>query len=143
MILPIVQELAAGVQEPPSRYVVREHDRPAAAASDAIPEPIPIVDLSRLSTAATDEVAKLRSALQNWVLFLAVGHGIEPEFLAEMMQLTRGFFNLPLEEKQKYSNLVNGWDFRFGGYGNDIVLSEDQTLDWNDYHRGARVPRSP
>ncbi|CAN6166394.1 unnamed protein product [Urochloa humidicola] len=131
-IPPIVQELAAGVQEPPSQYVVRERDRPAAAASRAIPEPIPIVDLSRLSAAAADEVAKLRSALQNWGLFLAVGHGMEPEFLAEMMQLTRGFFNLPLEEKQKYSNLVNGKDFRFEGYGNDIVLSEDQTLDWSD-----------
>ncbi|CAO2168850.1 unnamed protein product [Urochloa humidicola] len=53
MIPPIVQELAADVQEPPSRYVVREQDRPAAAAFDAIPEPIPIIDLSRLSTAAT------------------------------------------------------------------------------------------
>ena len=45
-IPPIVQELAAGVQEPPSRYVVGEQDRPAVAAA-AMPEPIPIVDLSR------------------------------------------------------------------------------------------------
>ncbi|CAN6191775.1 unnamed protein product [Urochloa humidicola] len=107
-IPPIVQELAAGVLEPPSRYVVREQDRPAAAAAVAMPEPIPIVDLSRLSAAAddgagADEVAKLRSALQNWGLFL-----------------------------QKYSNLANGKDFRFEGYGNDVVLSEDQTLDWCD-----------
>ncbi|CAN6191769.1 unnamed protein product, partial [Urochloa humidicola] len=134
-IPPIVKELAAAVQEPPSRYVVREQDRPAAAAAAAMPEPIPIVDLSRLSAAGgagADEVAKLRSALQNWGLFLAVGHGMEQEFLSEMMQLTRGFFNLPLEEKHKYSNLVNGKDFRFEGYGNDMVLSEDQALDWCD-----------
>ncbi|CAL5050584.1 unnamed protein product [Urochloa decumbens] len=135
-IPPIVQELAGGVQdEPPSRYVVREQDRPAAAAAAAMPEPIPIIDLSRLSAAGgagADELVKLRSTLQDWGLFLAVGHGMEPEFLAKMMQLTRGFFNLPLEEKQKYSNLVNGKDFRLEGYGNDIVLSEDQTLDWCD-----------
>lgn len=49
-----------------------------------------------------------------------------------MMQVTRDFFNLPLEEKQKYSNLVNGREFRFEGYGNDMVLSEDQILDWCD-----------
>jgi hypothetical protein len=49
-----------------------------------------------------------------------------------MMQVTRGFFNLPTEEKQKYSNLVNGKEFRFEGYGNDVVLSEDQILDWCD-----------
>ncbi|TKW19393.1 hypothetical protein SEVIR_4G017100v4 [Setaria viridis] len=135
-IPPIVQELATGVQEPPSRYVVREQDRPAAAAAATMPEPIPIVDLSRLTAAdddgGADEVAKLRSALQNWGLFLAVGHGMEPGFLAQMMQVTRDFFNLPLEEKQKYSNLVNGREFRFEGYGNDMVLSEDQILDWCD-----------
>jgi len=45
---------------------------------------------------------------------------------------TRGFFNLPLDEKQKYSNLTNGKEFRFEGYGNDMVLSEDQVLDWCD-----------
>jgi hypothetical protein len=72
-IPPIVQELTAGVQEPPSRYVVGEQDRPAMAAAAAMPEPIPIVDLSRLSAndgADDDETAKLLSALQNWGLFL-------------------------------------------------------------------------
>ncbi|WVZ82790.1 hypothetical protein U9M48_030015 [Paspalum notatum var. saurae] len=138
-IPPIVQELAAGgVQEPPSRYVIGEQDRPALAAA-SMPEPIPIVDLSRLSAAAADgagadedEVAKLLSALQNWGLFLAVGHGVDPGLLAEVMEVTRGFFNLPPEEKQKYSNLVDGKEFRFEGYGDDIVLSEDQILDWGD-----------
>lgn len=71
-IPPIVQELAAGVQEPPARYVVREKDRPVAGAP--MPEPIPIVDLSHLSAPSgdhgADEVARLRSALQNWGLFL-------------------------------------------------------------------------
>jgi peptidoglycan hydrolase-like protein with peptidoglycan-binding domain len=76
-IPPIVQELAAGVQKPPSRYVVREQDRPAAGAAAAMPEPIPIVDLSRLTAAADDggaddEVAKLRSALQSWGFFLVI-----------------------------------------------------------------------
>lgn len=131
-IPPIVQELAAGVQEPPSRYVIAEQDRPSIAAA-AMPEPIPIVDLSRLSADdGADELAKLRSALQDWGLFLAVGHGLEPGFLAEVMGVTRGFFKLPLEEKQKYSNLVNGKEFRLEGYGDDVVASEEQILDWSD-----------
>ncbi|CAN6164898.1 unnamed protein product [Urochloa humidicola] len=135
-IPPIVQDLAAGVQEPPSRYFVREQDRPTMASA-MMPEPIPIVDLSRLSTpsdahSADDEVAKLRSALQNWGLFLAIGHGIETGLLAEMMKVTREFFNLPLEEKQKHSNPVNGKEFRLEGYGGDMVVSEDQVLDWCD-----------
>ena len=46
--------------------------------------------------------------------------------------MTREFYKLPLEEKQKYSNLVDGQEFRMEGYGNDIVVSEKQTLDWSD-----------
>ncbi|KAL5200177.1 hypothetical protein ABZP36_021380 [Zizania latifolia] len=134
-IPPIVQELAAGVEEPPSQYVVQEQDRPAVAASE-MPEPIPVVDLSRLSACSSDagagELAKLRSALDNWGLFLAVGHGIEPSFLGEVMKMTTEFYALPLEEKQKYSNLVNGKEFRIEGYGNDMVVSEKQILDWCD-----------
>ncbi|CAM0913066.1 unnamed protein product [Alopecurus aequalis] len=128
-IPPTVQELVTAVQEPPSRYVIPEQKRTALAASEMLP--IPIIDLSRLSDSA-DEASKLRSALENWGLFLAVGHGMEPGFLGEVMKVSRDFFKLPLDEKQKYSNLVNGNEVRMEGYGNDMVVSEKQILDWND-----------
>ena len=130
-IPPIVQELATGMQEPPSRYVIAEQNRPTAAGFE-MPDPIPIIDLSRLSANCADEVAKLRSALEKWGLFLAVGHGMEQSFLGEVMGVAREFFKLPLEEKQKYSNLVNGNEVRIEGYGNDMVVSEKQILDWCD-----------
>jgi hypothetical protein len=64
-----VQELAAAVQEPPSRYVRPEQDRQhGLLTADEMPEPIPLVDLSRLTDA--DEADKLRAALQTWGLFL-------------------------------------------------------------------------
>ncbi|KAM3194908.1 hypothetical protein ACQJBY_071134 [Aegilops geniculata] len=129
----IVQELVTYVQEPPSQYVVPEQNRPDIACYE-MPDPIPIIDLSRLPAPgnSSDEVAKMQSALENWGLFLAVGHGIEPSFLGEVMKVTKEFYKLPLEEKQKYSNLVDGEEFRMEGYGNDIVVSEKQTLDWSD-----------
>nr|TKW19931.1 hypothetical protein SEVIR_4G052100v2 [Setaria viridis] len=139
-IPPIVQELAAGVHEPPRRYLVREQDRPAMAGV-TMSEPIPIVDLSRLSPAPSDdhgadEAAKLRSALQNWGFFLFwtlilihLGHGVDPGLLAEMMKATRQFYNLPLEEKKRHSNLVNGKEFRLQGYGGDMMVAEDQGGD--------------
>ncbi|CAM0913051.1 unnamed protein product [Alopecurus aequalis] len=96
-IPPTVQELVTGVQEPPSRYVIPEQKRTALAGSEMLP--IPIIDLSRLSDSA-DEASKLRSALENWGLFLAVGHGMEPDFLGEVMKVSREFFKLPLDEKQ-------------------------------------------
>ncbi|KAM0858508.1 hypothetical protein ACQ4PT_047788 [Festuca glaucescens] len=139
----VVQELVAGMQEPPNRYVLPEQDRPAVAGSD-IPEPIPIVDLSRLSDSDNnaDETDKLQFALENWGLFLAVGHGMGPSFLSEVMKVTREFYKLPLEEKQKYSNFVDGKEFRVEGYGNAMVISENQTLDWCDRFYLAVEPES-
>ncbi|KAF7104399.1 hypothetical protein CFC21_105299 [Triticum aestivum] len=72
---PIVQELVAGgLQEPPGQYVVPEQDRPAATVSE-MPEPIPIVDLSRMSSNSAEEFTKLQSALENWDLFLILSNG--------------------------------------------------------------------
>ena len=62
-----VQELAAAVEEPPPQYVVDE-----MLAADEMPEPIPLIDLSRLTD--SDEADKLRTALQPWGFFLVSEH---------------------------------------------------------------------
>ncbi|CAN6190538.1 unnamed protein product [Urochloa humidicola] len=126
-----VQELAAGVVEPPSQFVLQEQDRPGSLLlATGMPEPIPMIDLSRLSDA--DEVAKLQSALQSWGLFLVANHGIEASLMDAVMGASRDFFHLPLEEKLKCSNMIGGKRFQPEGYGNDMVLSQDQILDWLD-----------
>lgn len=50
----------------------------------------------------------------------------------DLMNTSREFFRQPLEEKQKYSNLIDGKHFQVEGYGNDPVRSQDQILDWSD-----------
>jgi len=69
-----VQELAANVQEPPSRYLVPEQERLGDQLAGAeMPEPVPTIDLRRLLASdggAGEEAAKLRSALQSWGFFL-------------------------------------------------------------------------
>jgi isopenicillin N synthase-like dioxygenase len=55
-----------------------------------------------------------------------VNHGIEGELLDEMEKLSREFFMLPLEEKEKYPMAPGG----IQGYGHAFVFSEDQKLDW-------------
>ncbi|XP_044957187.1 protein SRG1-like [Hordeum vulgare subsp. vulgare] len=126
-----VQELAnvLGKPEVPAQYVVRgHHDQ---QLSTAITAPIPVIDLCRLFTkegAATDEASKLRAALESWGLFLLSNHGVE----TTMMDGMREFFKRPLEDKNKYTNLIGGEQFQFEGYGNDRVRSPDQILDWSD-----------
>jgi isopenicillin N synthase-like dioxygenase len=155
-----VQELAAGAVEPLNQFVLRGHDLHGTLLLPTdMPEPIPVIDLSKLPTA--DEAAKLQSALQSWGLFLvscsvvylslcisvclvmacnqqviylvqATNHGIEASLMDAMMGASRDFFHQPLKEKQKYSNLIDGKHFQVQGYGNDMVVSQDQILDWHD-----------
>jgi isopenicillin N synthase-like dioxygenase len=154
-VLKTVQELAAAVDEPPSRYVRPELDRHA----DEMPEPIPLIDLSRLNN--DDEADKLRAALQTWGLFLVslssafartmvsetidfllklltlmsiqvTNHGIEDSLMDAMMSASREFFRQPAEEKKKCSNIVEGKPYEIEGYGNERAVSQDQILDWQD-----------
>ena len=68
----LVQEVAAGgLAAPPSRYVLREKDRPTGGGSAAAePLDFPTVDVQRLAEPGdVEEAAKLRSALESWGLF--------------------------------------------------------------------------
>uniref|UniRef100_M8BUF7 Protein SRG1 n=1 Tax=Aegilops tauschii TaxID=37682 RepID=M8BUF7_AEGTA len=133
-----VQQLAATVQEPPSRYLLREHEGlDGHLAGAELPEQIPTIDLGLLSASNdAEEATKLRSALQSWGFFKPVyqvsNHGMETSMLDSVMTATREFFHLPLEEKKKCSNLIDGKHFQVEGYGNDQVKTQDQILDWSD-----------
>jgi hypothetical protein len=66
-----VQQLASTMQEPPSRYLLREEEPLGRnLAGTEMPEPIPMIDLGLLSASNdADEAAKLRSALLTWGFF--------------------------------------------------------------------------
>ncbi|KAE8769798.1 Protein SRG1 [Hordeum vulgare] len=130
----LVQVVAAdaGLVAPPSRYVLREENRPTTAAKQA-KLVIPIVDVSRLAMPDdVEESAKLRSALQSWGLFVVTGHGMPTELLDEILEATKKFFHLPPEEKQKCGNVIDGVKFQNEGYGIDRIDSDEQVLDWCD-----------
>lgn len=71
-----VQHLAANVQEPPSRYLLREQEPYGGnLAGTKIPEAIPTIDLGLLSASSdTQEANKLRSTLQSWGFFQVIEH---------------------------------------------------------------------
>ncbi|XP_077222996.1 protein SRG1-like isoform X1 [Tasmannia lanceolata] len=130
-----VQDIAKNLKELPKQYVQKESKRPIQTSPPS--SPIPVVDLHLLSSSHEDEMKKemerLRTALQTWGFFQAIGHGISSSLLDEVGQLARDFFNLPMEEKQRYSKIgIGGHEDGMEAYGNDIVYSEDQILNWND-----------
>ncbi|KAL5225872.1 hypothetical protein ABZP36_012511 [Zizania latifolia] len=133
----MVQELAAAdIGAPPRRYVLKEEDRPTAGGGvRGQPEmaAIPTIDVGRLGEPGdVEEAAKLWAALQSWGLFTVTGHGMPEAFMDEILDATREFFHLPPEEKEKYSNVVDGDKFQPEGYGIDRVDTDEQILDWCD-----------
>ncbi|PWZ17395.1 putative 2-oxoglutarate-dependent dioxygenase ANS [Zea mays] len=116
----MVQEVAAaGLPALPSRYVLREEDRPTGDV--AAPElAFPTVDVQRLADPGdVEEASKLRSALESWGLFKVTGHGMP-------------FFHLPAAEKLKHANRDDAGEFQPEGYGIDRVDTDGQVLDWCD-----------
>ena len=57
-----------------------------------------------------------------------MNHGLQKELIQNMKDAADEFFNLPIEEKEKYAMPSND----IQGYGHAYVISEEQTLDWSD-----------
>ncbi|VAI83282.1 unnamed protein product [Triticum turgidum subsp. durum] len=133
------EELAGTLSAPdmPAWYVARgQHDHNQQPAA-AVMVPVPVIDLGRLfklddHAAADNEATKLRLALESWGLFLMTNHGVDTAVMDGMMAASREFFRRPPEEKQRYTNLIDGQRFQLEGYGTDQVSSADQILDWSD-----------
>ncbi|KAE8702589.1 hypothetical protein F3Y22_tig00110482pilonHSYRG00406 [Hibiscus syriacus] len=75
-----------------------------------------------------DETRKLDLACKHWGFFQIINHGVAEEVLLNMKAAVAAFFELPLQEKNKY--VQAGTDFQ--GYGQQYVVSEEQKLDWCD-----------
>ncbi|CAI9100898.1 OLC1v1038087C1 [Oldenlandia corymbosa var. corymbosa] len=117
--------------KPPPRYIVKESKFGLVDRSPPL-APIPTINLSLLlssSPAPDEELEKLRSALDSWGCFLMTGHGIPPSYLKKVLNATKEFFELPIEQKEKYSRRSSNDG---EGYGGDIIFSEKQVLDWSN-----------
>ncbi|KAL2338438.1 hypothetical protein Fmac_012884 [Flemingia macrophylla] len=125
-----VIEMSINGDEPSSRYIVNGNTFGSKDSSAQIP--IPIIDLSLLSSEG--ELEKLKSALSSAGCFQAIGHGMSGSYLDKIREVSKQFFELPEEEKQKYARAVNESE----GYGNDRVVSDKQVLDWS-YRLTLRV----
>ncbi|CAI0437373.1 unnamed protein product [Linum tenue] len=126
LLVPSVQDLIKtqlGVV--PSRYLRPDQDQPIVFDAD-----VPIVDLEKLIDEATmdSELAVLHSACKDWGFFQLVNHGVSPALLENMKTQVQEFFNLPMEEKQKFWQSPGDVE----GFGHLFVVSEEQKLDWAD-----------
>ncbi|KAJ6806339.1 S-norcoclaurine synthase 1-like [Iris pallida] len=127
--VPSVQALAStfrSTTEIPERYIRPEAETDPVAAADEDFE-LPVIDL-RLAQTSQEECDRLGRACEEWGFFQLVNHGVEAEVIEKMKLDIAEFFKLPLEEKEAYAQLPDGYE----GYGQIFVKSEEQKLDWGD-----------
>ncbi|KAK6935018.1 Isopenicillin N synthase-like, Fe(2+) 2OG dioxygenase domain [Dillenia turbinata] len=126
--VPNVQHLASmNLTAIPDRYL-----RPELEADDIFPDnespQIPVIDMCKLEADHDDELAKLDYACKEWGFFQLIGHGASAEVIEKMKSDVIEFFSLALEEKQVYAQGPKS----IQGYGQALVVSDEQKLDWSD-----------
>ncbi|KAJ0576232.1 putative thebaine 6-O-demethylase [Helianthus annuus] len=124
-----VQEIAAHCDQLPERFIRKDDEEYANITNtgDSCPMEIPVIDISLL-TLSHLELDRLKTAITTWGCFQAINHGMDGSFLDKVREVSRVFFDLSAEEKKKYLREEDDLE----GYGNDMVLSDHQTLDWTD-----------
>lgn len=129
-----VQEILMIGDEPPQEYISKQSNFGSVDFSHSLAPIIPIINIGLFSLSSShdskeveSELEKLRSALSSVGCFQAVGHGISSSILDKVCEVAEQFFALPVEEKHKYARAVD----EFEGYGNDVIVSENQVLDWS------------
>ncbi|XP_077226856.1 protein SRG1-like [Tasmannia lanceolata] len=128
--VPSVQELVRDqILTVPSRYIQLDHDPPVISPAATLPS-IPTIDMESLlqGDSQPDELNKLHSACKDWGFFHLVNHGVSYSLIERIKSEIQDFFELPLEEKRKFSQQPN----ELQGYGQVCVVSEEQKLDWGD-----------
>ncbi|KAL5546657.1 hypothetical protein UlMin_006344 [Ulmus minor] len=112
----------------PEKYVQEYNERPieSGLAPDETTE-IPIIDFSLLVKGDEAELNKLDYACKEWGFLQIINHGVAEDVIGNMKAATASFFDLPVDEKNKYA-----MGDSVEGYGHLFVLSEEQKLDWAD-----------
>ncbi|KAL2475096.1 Protein SRG1 [Abeliophyllum distichum] len=126
--VPNVQEMAKEkLITVPSRYLRPNQDHLVSS----LPEnEIPVIDMQNLMEGdiMDSELEKLHSACKEWGFFQLINHGVSSSKVEKMKLEIQEFFNLPIEEKRKFSQEAGDIE----GYGQAFVVSEEQKLDWAD-----------
>ncbi|GMH19431.1 hypothetical protein Nepgr_021272 [Nepenthes gracilis] len=129
--VPSVQEMVKGrITQVPPRYV-HPTQGPTFISNTDVESQLPIIDMERLTCLdfkGSEELEKLDRACKDWGFFQLINHGVNSSLITKVKHGIEEFFNLPIEEKNKYKQLPGDIE----GFGQGFVVSEEQKLDWAD-----------
>ncbi|MED6110111.1 hypothetical protein PIB30_039920 [Stylosanthes scabra] len=93
-------------------------------------ESIPIIDMSNNNNCEEVEDA-ICDAAEKWGFFQVINHGVPIQVLEDMKDATYRFFELPAEEKVKYSKENSGTNNV--SYGSSFSPDAKKASEWKDY----------
>ncbi|KAI3831883.1 hypothetical protein MKX03_022255 [Papaver bracteatum] len=134
-----VQELAKqSLPEVPARYLRTDQEPLSNVSGNS--QSVPVIDLQKLLSLEPIigelELDKLHSACKEWGFFQVVNHGVDTLLVEKMKSEIQGFFNLSMDEKQKFWKKEGDAE----GFGQNFIQSEDQKLDWGDTFGMVTLP---
>ncbi|XP_055819291.1 oxoglutarate-dependent flavonoid 7-O-demethylase 1-like [Solanum dulcamara] len=86
---------------------------------------IPLIDMEMLLANDHPELDKLHLACKAWGFFQMMNHGVSCSVLEKVKLEVEGFFNLSMEEKNKFDQIEGNME----GYGQVLVSSDDQNIN--------------
>ncbi|KAK1429067.1 hypothetical protein QVD17_11266 [Tagetes erecta] len=118
-----------GLKTIPHQYIQPPQERFDMLVEHANHDSIPLIDLSRCDDPKVAEA--VCNAAQKWGFFQIVNHGVPIHVLRDVKDATRRFFDLPAEEKMKYSkerSVTNNVRC-----GTSFTPEAEKALEWKDY----------
>ncbi|MBA0611519.1 hypothetical protein Godav_012199 [Gossypium davidsonii] len=140
-VLPRVESLASsGIQSIPKEYIRPQEELTSIGnvfeeeKKEEGPQ-VPTIDLTEIES-EDEEVRErcrqeLKKAAMEWGVMHLVNHGISEELMDRVRKVGQKFFELPVEEKEKYANDQSSGNVQ--GYGSKLANNASGQLEWEDY----------
>ncbi|KAI3453632.1 hypothetical protein Pfo_010295 [Paulownia fortunei] len=145
---PRVEILAgSGIKTIPKEYVRPEEE--LKSIGDVFAEEkrsdgpqVPAIDLEAINSDDEETRNKcheeLKKAAMEWGVMHLINHGIAEELINRVKIAGREFFELPVEEKEKYANDQVAGNVQ--GYGSKLANNASGQLEWEDYFFHCVLP---
>uniref|UniRef100_A0A7N0VCZ3 Fe2OG dioxygenase domain-containing protein n=1 Tax=Kalanchoe fedtschenkoi TaxID=63787 RepID=A0A7N0VCZ3_KALFE len=114
----------------PSEFIRCESEQPAITTVQGASLEVPVISFNE----ADEEklVKQVAEASREWGLFQIVNHEIPSEAIKKLQDVGKGFFELPLEEKEKYAKAADSISAE-EGYGTKLQKEVEGKKGWVDH----------
>lgn len=131
---------SSGIQSIPKEYVRPKEE--LTSIGDVFEEEkkedgpqVPTIDIKDIASDDPEvrdmAIQELKKAAMEWGVMHLVNHGIPDELINRVKVAGEAFFQLPIEEKEKYANDQASGNVQ--GYGSKLANNASGQLEWEDY----------